>query len=160
MGFLGLLIMDKRSFILVHDTARTGAAQCCLDMPEGTLVVFDPVPKKTRLQEEKYHALFGDVAGQCTHLNQAFDREGWKRLLIDQFCRDMMEDPTCDEDIRSNLKDSVKMIPSLDGRAVVSIGMQSRKFNKKTASAFIEWLLAFSAEHNVKVNVKFDSPDQ
>ena len=133
---------DKRIFILKpvqHPSRKLAAAQCEL-MPDDTMVIFDPEPSKTREQEAMYHAIFGEIAKQCSHLNRAFDREGWKRLLLDQFQRDMLNDPTCDEDVRNDLKAAVMMVPSLDGCSIVSIGLQSRKFKKKTASAFIDWL--------------------
>ena len=46
-----------------------------------------PMPQlsKSRDQEEKYHAIFGEAAKHCRHLNREFDAEGWKRLLLDAF---------------------------------------------------------------------------
>lgn len=137
------------TFILAHDLARERALQAVKTAPQGFEVCIS-APSKTRAQEERYHAMFGDVAQQCTHLNENFDLEGWKRLLVDQFSREMLKDPTCDEDIRDNLKNAVRMVPSLDGQAIVALGMSTKKFRKKTASAFMEWLAAFAAEHGVQ----------
>ena len=109
-------------------------------------------PNKTRAQEEAYHAIFGEVAKQCQHLNQCFDLEGWKRLLVDQFRSDMLADPECHPDIRENLEGSVKMVPSLDGRSIVSIGLQTRKFRRRTAAAFLDWLNAWCVEHDAKLS--------
>ena len=142
---------DKLTFILraAPNKSREMAKLAIDNSPDGCLIEIDKEPKKSKLQEEKYHACFDDIAKQCTHLNQCFDREGWKRLLLDQFRSDMLKDPTCDEDIRENLQHAVMMVPSLDGCSIVSIGLQSRKFKKKTASAFIEWLNAFAAQNDV-----------
>ncbi|QNK65884.1 recombination protein NinB [Variovorax sp. PAMC26660] len=45
---------------------------------------------------------------------------------------------------------SVQLLPALNHAGFVMVGAQSRKFSVKLASAFIEWLLAFGAEHNVR----------
>lgn len=146
---------DKLTYILCAppNQSRDMAKRAIDDAPDGALVGIDSEPKKTKLQEEKYHACFNDIAKQCKHLNQCFDQEGWKRLLLDQFRSDMLNDPMCDEDIRKNLQHAVKMVPSLDGSSIVSIGLQSRRFKIKTASAFIEWLNAFGMENGVRFKV-------
>lgn len=141
---------DKRVYYLVHEAARKLAAAQCFLVEDGWVCRIEP-PNKTRDQEEKYHAIFSDVAKQCKHLNREFTIEGWKRLLIDQFAREMLSMPDCDPDIRENLKNAVEMVPSLDGRAIVSIGIQSKNFKKKTAMAFITWLLAFADQNNVRL---------
>lgn len=147
---------DKLTYILRSHPhpSRELAKRAIDDAPDGALVSIDLEPLKSKLQEEKYHAAFNDIAKQCKHLNQCFDQEGWKRLLLDQFRTDMLNDPMCDEDIRRNLQHAVQMVPSLDGCSIVSIGLQSRRFKKKTASAFIEWLNAFGMENGVRFKVE------
>ena len=104
-------------------------------------------PSKTREQEERYHAMIGDVARSVRHLNRTFDTETWKRLLVDQFKRDTLKEPECCAEYwRRNI---FSMIPSLDGSAMVVTGEQTRKFPKKVASVFIEWLFAFGDEKEV-----------
>lgn len=128
-----------KKFVAAHDRARQGISDYAWLCDLGTEVTFSE-PKKTRDQEELYHAIFDEAAKNCKHLNRSFSREGWKRLLVDQFVREMLEDPNCDKDIRENLQGSCEIVPSLDGRAVVSLNMSTRKFEKKTASVFINWL--------------------
>jgi hypothetical protein len=91
---------------------------------------------KSREQEEKYHAIIGDIAKQAQHLGAKWDAEGWKRLLVDQFCKD--------EGIPTG-----KVIPSLDGAGIIQLGFQTRTFTKEQASAFVEWLLAWAAENGI-----------
>jgi hypothetical protein len=91
---------------------------------------------KSREQEEKYHAMIGEVAKQASHMGSKWDAESWKRLLVDQFCKD------------NGIKTGV-VIPNLAGDGIVQLGMQTRKFTKEQASEFVEWLHAWGAEHGV-----------
>jgi len=91
---------------------------------------------KSRVQEEKYHAMIGEIAKQASHMGSKWDAESWKRLLVDQFCKD------------SGIKTGV-VIPNLAGDGIVQLGMQTRKFTKEQASEFVEWLHAWGAEHGV-----------
>ena len=91
---------------------------------------------KSRDQEEKYHAMIGEIAKQAQHLGAKWDSESWKRLLVDQFCKD------------NGLKTGA-VIPNLSGDGIVQLGMQTRNFTKEQASEFVEWLHACGAEHGV-----------
>ena len=91
---------------------------------------------KSRHQEEKYHAMIGEIAKQAQHLGAKWDSESWKRLLVDQFCKD------------NGLKTGA-VIPNLAGDGIVQLGMQTRNFTKEQASEFVEWLHAWGAEHGV-----------
>ena len=95
---------------------------------------------KSRDQEEKYHAMIGEIAKQAQHLGSKWDAESWKRLLVWQFCNDTG-------------MDAGKIIPSLDGSGIVQLGQQTRKFTKEQASEFVEWLHAWGAEHGVVYEV-------
>jgi hypothetical protein len=95
---------------------------------------------KTREQEEKYHAMIGEIAKQAEHFGSKWDAESWKRLLVDQFCRD------------NGIKTGA-VIPNLSGDGIVQLGMQTRKFTKEQASEFVEWLHAWGAEHGVTYEV-------
>lgn len=91
---------------------------------------------KTRDQEEKYHAMIGEIAKQAEHFGSKWDAESWKRLLVDQFCKDI------------GIKTGV-VIPNLSGDGIVQLGMQTRKFTKEQASEFVEWLNAWGAENGI-----------
>ena len=91
---------------------------------------------KSREQEEKYHAMIGEIANQAQHLGAKWDAESWKRLLVDQFCRE--------NDIKTGV-----VIPNLSGDGIVQLGFQTRKFTKEQASEFVEWLHAWGAEHGI-----------
>jgi NinB protein len=94
---------------------------------------------KTRDQEQKYHAIIGDIAKQAQHMGAKWSAEDWKRLLVDQYLKD------------AGLNGS-KIIPSLDGAGIVQLGMQTRKFTKEQASEFVEFLLAWCANNGVELH--------
>jgi hypothetical protein len=92
---------------------------------------------KSREQEKLYHAMIEEIAKQASHLGAKWDAEDWKRLLVDQFIKDM------------NGVGGSKIIPSLDGTGIIQLGFQTRKFTKEQASEFVEFLLAWGAEHGI-----------
>lgn len=92
------------------------------------------------LQNAKYHAMIDEISQQAQHLGSKWDAESWKRLLVDQFCRE--------NDIKTGT-----VIPNLSGDGIVQLGFQTRKFTKEQASEFVEWLHAWGAEHGVTYEV-------
>jgi hypothetical protein len=86
--------------------------------------------------------MIGDIADQFLFCGRKWDAESMKRLLLDQFRRDTKDDFA--EEWRSF--GSVEMAPSLDGSGVVMLGIQSRKFSRKLARAFVDWLYAFGGD--------------
>jgi hypothetical protein len=100
------------------------------------LVLEIKLANKSREQEEKYHSMIGEIAKQAQHMGASWDAESWKRLLVDQFCKD------------TGLKTGVVM-PNLSGDGIVQLGFQTRKFTKEQASEFVEWLYAWSAERGI-----------
>jgi len=106
----------------------------------GKLLQLEIKPQsKSRDQEEKYHAIIGDIAKQAQHMGAKWDAESWKRLLVDLFCKEIG-------------LDSGKVIPSLDGAGIVQLGFQTRKFTKSQASEFVEWLIAWCSKNGIEVN--------
>lgn len=93
---------------------------------------------KTREQEEKYHAMIGDIAKQAQHMGAKWSAEDWKRLLVDKFMRDYGDS-------------GGRIIPNLDSTGIVQLGFQTRNFTKEHASEFVEWLYAWAAENGVSL---------
>lgn len=133
---------EKRVFRLVHEEARSRAKLAVMDAPEGYFVTVSE-PAKSRDQEAKYHAMFADVARSCQFMGEKRDAETWKRLLVDAFARVKAAegDP---------IKGQGQIIPSLDGSGFVQLGIQTRRFSKKHASEFIEYLFAWGADQGVR----------
>jgi hypothetical protein len=93
---------------------------------------------KSREQEEKYHAIIGDIAKQAKHIGSKWDAEDWKRLLVDQFARDRM-------------MYGAPILPNLDNTGIVQLGVQTRHFTKEQASEFVEFLLAWCANNGIEL---------
>jgi hypothetical protein len=138
--------MTKRLFILSHDMARANAKRAIDEASDGYRVVISE-PLKSREQEEKYHAQLGDLSDQWILHGRKWDAESMKRLCVDQFRRDTAKDP----DLAPLWEDmgTVEMAPSIDGSGVVALGWQTRRFPKRLASAFVEWLYALGAEVDI-----------
>lgn len=119
----------------------------------------DEFDEKTRLQEEKYHAMLGDIAEQMQHLTQVLDDESWKRLCVLQFKSDCIANdvPRLADYWRGK---KMRLIPSLDGSSLVTLGDQTRKFPKYVAAGFIEWLNAYGANNGVKFKAKRGEHDE
>jgi hypothetical protein len=133
--------VSKKTFVLAHPTARANAAAYCGQAPDGWMVVFSE-PTKKRIQEEKYHAMIGEIAAQVEHIGRKWDLDDMKRLLIDEFADEMRLAGT-------PLHHDGRVIPSFDGRRIVQLGIQSRDFYVKEAAQFIEFLYAFGAARGV-----------
>jgi hypothetical protein len=131
----------RQTFKLVHEIARRNAISAIARAPEGYCVEIKE-GNKSRDQEAKYHAMFSDVAKQVEFMGRKRDAETWKRLLVDAFAR-----------VKAAEGDPVQgvgaIIPNLDGTGFVQLGVQTRRFSKRHASEFIEFLNAWGADNNV-----------
>jgi len=132
----------KKTFMLVHLTARQNACKAVAEAPAGFMVQISE-PTKKREQEEKYHAMIGDIANHCEFMGGKLHMEDWKRLLVDMFAKVMRESGT-------PLHHDGRVIPSLDFERVVQLGIQTRDFKVREAADFIEYLYAFGADKDVR----------
>lgn len=98
---------------------------------------------KSRDQEEKYHAIIGEIAASYPIHGRLWDAESMKRLLVDQFWRETKDEYAEMWEQVGN----IRSVPSIDGSGIVSLGAQTRRFPKRLGSVFIEWLKAFKAHH-------------
>ena len=140
--------MAKQTIFLIDKQRKNYAKELIDQAPEDYVCEIKP-RVKTRDQEEKYHAMLGDIARQCKQFNQHFSLDDWKRLCVDMFRRDCIENDI-DKLAEYWRKNEFKVVPSLDGKGTVILGMQTRVFPKYVAMAFIEWLYAFGADRDVK----------
>jgi hypothetical protein len=139
--------MSPRKFVLVHDMARQRAVEAVRAAGAGLEVVIRE-PRKSREQEEKYHAQIGDIARQYTHVGRKWSDEDMKRLLVDAFKEDTKRDPDLGP-LWLEMGD-MRLVPAIGRDGFVALGDQTRRFPKKLASAFIEWLNAFGAENDIE----------
>jgi hypothetical protein len=94
---------------------------------------------KSRDQEEKYHAIIGDIAKQAQHMGAKWSADDWKRMLVWQHCKD-------------NQLDCGKVVPSLDMTGIVQLGIQTRKFTKEQASEFVAFLICWCDQNGIELN--------
>ena len=139
--------MSKRVFNLINEQVRRSCQEHVWEVPDGYKVVVTE-PAKTRDQEERYHAMLGDIAEQLTLHGKKWDAESIKRICVDQFRRDTAKDPDLAELWKA--MGTMEMCPSMDGTGVVALGWQTRRFPKRLATAFIEWLFALGAEVEIQ----------
>ena len=132
---------EKKIFYTVHDAARANIGAYALTVPHGWSCTFAP-PKKTRLQEEKYHAMIADISKQVKHLERYWDEDDMKRILVDEFAYEMRISGT-------PLHHDSRLTVSLDGLRTVQLGIQTREFHVAEAINFIEYLYAFGSENGV-----------
>lgn len=104
---------------------------------------------KSREQEEKYHAIIGEIAAAKTLYGKRLPAESWKRLLIDAFKHETRDDSDLGPEWAKF--GTIELLPALNHPGFVMTGEQSRKFGVKLATAFIEWLLAFQATSDAEV---------
>ena len=95
--------------------------------------------KRSLPQNAIIHAVIGEIAKQARHVGSKWDAEDWKRLLVDQYSRD------------AGISDA-SVLPALDGKGIVQLGLQTRNFTKEQASEFLEWLYAWAAQNGVEIN--------
>lgn len=111
--------------------------------PNGYMVRFSEANRNAP-QNAKMHAMIGEIAGQVEHIGRKWDADDFKRLLVDEFAEEMRLAGT-------PLHHDGRVIPSLDGRRIVQLGIQSREFTVREASAFIEFLYSFAAQRGVQL---------
>lgn len=141
--------MGKKVFHLVHQEARRRCADYALhEAPEGWRAAFEE-PKKKREQEERYHAMLGDISKQCDYHGRKLPLNSWKRLLVEAFVHILREEAK-GQGKPDPFPDEGEVLPSLDGRRIVQVEVLTRDFTVAQASAFIEHLFAYGAERGVE----------
>lgn len=132
----------KRTVILTGPVQRDTARRYLDEAPAGWVMTLQE-PTKRRIQEERYHAMVGDIARQTTYAGRKWDADDMKRILVDEFADEMRKAGT-------PLHGDSRLIPSEDGRRVIQLGVQTRDFYVREASAFIEFLFAWGADRDVR----------
>lgn len=103
---------------------------------------------RTLEQNNKAHAMLTDISLQTKHLNQVLDVDDWKRLCVKQFADDCIANdlPRLADYWKRN---SFRLIPSLDGKSLVTLGAQTRDFPKYVMAGFIDWLYFYGSQNSI-----------
>jgi hypothetical protein len=127
--------MDKRYFILAHETARKRAYAALRDAPEGYQVTIEP-PKRSGAQNRIFHALCGDIARSGIEwAGKKRNSDEWKVLLISGH--------------GVATKEAGEVVPGLESE-FVSIRESSARMSKRRANSLIEYTLAFCAARGIE----------
>ena len=94
-------------------------------------------------QNSKFHAMIGRIAEQMHEVGSTWNRDDWKRLLVDQWAHETE-------------RHLGRVCPSLDGERVVQLGAQTRTFTVEMCNEFIEWLYAWATEREIDIGQNVD----
>jgi hypothetical protein len=127
----------KRTFVLVHETARRRAQEHVWDVPDGYRVTV-AAPTRTSDQNAKFHALVSDIA-KAGHvwMGKARTAEQWKVLLVSGHA--------------VATKSESEIVPGLEGE-FVNLRESTALMSKKRGASLIEYVQAFCAMNNVRVS--------
>ena len=101
-------------------------------------------PGKSREQEARYHAMIGDIHKQCF---RGYSAEGVKAVLVNQFALEM-------ERSGEPLTHPGEQAWDWVNQVAVYVRPSTKKFRKKEASDFIEFLHSVGAEYGVQWSEK------
>ena len=104
---------------MLKSALRAGAAEFVLRRPG-----------KTRVQEEKYHAMISDIHRQCF---RGYSAEGVKAVLVNQFAIEM-------EEAGTPLAHPGEKVWDWKSQEAVYVRPTTTKFSKGEAAQFIEYL--------------------
>lgn len=102
------------------------------------LVIREYKSQRTLEQNAMLHGICAEIGKVKPWAGRMLDAEGWKRLLVDAWCR---ESGARHGDI----------VPSLDGMSVVVLNKSTAGMKTKELAELIEFALAFAATEQIEV---------
>jgi hypothetical protein len=127
----------KQSFILAHSLARRNAMKAVADAPEGFRVAIEP-PKRTDGQNERFHAICGDIAKSgLAWAGKKRDSTEWKVLLVSGHA--------------TATKEGAEMVPGLEGE-FVNIRESTALMSIRRGTSLIEYATAFAIANGVTLH--------
>lgn len=125
-------------FVLAHEQARKGAAEYALrEAPAGWRCEFKE-PKRTDGQNERFHAICGDIAKSGLEwFGKRRSPQEWKVLLVSGHAH--------------ATKEGAEVVPGIEGE-LVSIRESTALMSVKRGASLIEYATSFAAMNGVKLN--------
>lgn len=137
-----------RYLVITGDAARSAIHRLIDAAPIGHAVTVAE-QNKNRAQENKIHAMIGDIAKQCQFMDRRFCTDTWKRLLIAAYVLVARENATA-EGAPDPFRGKGEILPSLDGKGFVQLGVPSSGFTISQSSEFIEYLYSYGESNDVR----------
>lgn len=116
---------------LANSALRTKAMEAVKRAPEGYRVTFE-APKRSDPQNRRMWAMLGEVSQQVEYYGEKLSPEAWKDIFT------------------ASLKKELKVVPSLDGKGIVQIGLRTSKMSKGEMADLIALIEMYGATHDVK----------
>lgn len=128
---------DKHTFFLAHNLARRNAMRAIADAPKGYRVTVQP-PKRTDGQNERFHAIVGDIAKSgLLWAGKKRSAAEWKVLLVSGHA--------------TATKEGSEMVPGLEGE-FVNIRESTAIMSIRRGASLIEYATAFAIANGVALN--------
>lgn len=138
----------SRTFILCSKQVRDNCSELVQSAPDGYRVVFS-VQRRRHIQSDKFHAMIHDIAKQVEFMGSMRSEEVWKRLLIAAYVQVARENATA-EGKYDPFKGKGEILPSIDGKSFVQMGVSSATFTIPQASEFIEYLFSYGEVNHIR----------
>lgn len=122
--------MTRFTLILTGQTVREKAVSWCRRLPVNTRVTFVET-KRSLPQNDRMWAMLSDISLQTTHHGLKLQPDDWKLLFLDA------------------LKREVRMVPSLSGNGIVSLGRSSSDLSKAEFGDLFLIMEEFGARNGV-----------
>ena len=148
----------KQTFVMrdLPHPARLRAVQAVNQAQVGYVVTIGE-PKRKDVQNDKFHAMFNDIAAQVTRHGHKLKSEHWKRLLVESVVFILREEAKA-QNKPDPFPDSGLLLPSIDGLRIVQVEVLTRNLTVLQAAQLIEYLYAFGAENDVRWTEPPDVP--
>lgn len=120
---------EAKTFILAHDLARRRAVAAVAEAPAGHVIKVQP-PTRSGVQNAKFHAICGDLAG-TPWAGKPRTAAEWKVLLVSGHA--------------VATKECAEVVPGLEGE-FINIRESTAAMTKKRGASLIEYAMAFAAQ--------------
>lgn len=124
---------ERRRFVMAHRTARANCIDFASRCPDGWSATFAP-PKRTDGQNERFHAMCGDIAKQCMWMNKRRTPAQWKVLLVSGHA--------------VATKEEAEMVPGLEGE-YVNLRESTATMSVRRGASLIEYTRAYGDMNGV-----------
>lgn len=122
--------MDRSLYVLAYRSDRERAHRA-IDAAEVNSRVEIKGPARSLKQNRNFWGAFTDIAEQLSWHGMQLSPAQWRLLLIDGF------------------KGEMSLVPNIAGTGMINVGSRTSDLSREEASEFIEFVLAFGAQHGV-----------